>query len=361
MPAGHAQDYFSNWYIKHNLEAVIGYDSNVYGANTGDVDDGFGTVSYRITTGRAQSLTQLDLMGEVASTWFFNEHDANSVDGAVQLNFAYPRDHEEGSYWEGEAFWRSQTDVERTLRDRIRRETYGLAFTGEWTPSPKLIFSGGADARVTDRSNAGYSTNRVARFTAGVGHSWIPERRWFLEYNLELGEADPFQGQSTDSVSHIVGLRLRGRILPKVTGTALAGYEHSSFTGREDMTASGFSGAADVRWESSPYLTVRLSGRRQTEFSPSGAVTRRTTATLGIDRAFGPAFTLLADISPDRLHYDREDDRQDDILNIGVGLRYRRTSRFFALLHVAWGMIDSNLPQNDAEQTVISLRSGLEF
>ena len=356
------QDYFSNWYVRHNPQLEIGYDSNIYGSSGNEVDDLFSTATYRITTGRAQSLTQLDLSGQVDATWFLDESEADSVDGSVQLDFAYPRDHEEGSYWEGQGYWRRETEVERTLQDRIRRTSYGLSVGGEWTPSPKLILSGGADARVTDRKSAGYATNRLASFSAGIGHSWIPERRWFLEYTLELGESDPPLGiESTESVSHIVGMRVRGRILPKITGTALLGYEHSTFSGREDFSDSGLSGALDVRWEASALSTVELSGRRRTEFSPSGAVTRRSTVTLSVDRDFGPAFTLLADVTPDVISYDTEENRKDRILNLGVGLRYRRTSRFFAMAHVAWGKIDSNLPDRDAEQTVVSLRSGLEF
>lgn len=353
---------FSRWYVRHEPELMIGHDSNVYGASDNEISDGFTQALYRLTAGRIESsLTQLDLTGQVESTWFFSENDANSVDGGVQLDFAFPRDRQ-GSYWEARANWRSETEVERTLQDRIRREVYGLDVAGEWYPSPKLILSGGALVRETDRSSAGYATNRVTRFTLGLGHAWIPERRWFLEYSLELGESDPAGAvQSTDSRSHIVGLRVRGRILPKVTGSALVGYEHSTFTGRQDFSDSGLSGSADIRWESSPLLTVALSGRRNMEFSPSGAVTRRDTVTLSVDRMIGSAYAILLDVSPDRLDYDNAENRKDRILNLSLGLRYRQTERFYAQADVTWGTIDSNLPERDADQTILSLRSGMRF
>lgn len=357
-----AQGLSSRTYFRQETELQAGYDSNIYGSGNDETSDGFATLSHAMTYGRTQnSLTQLDLTGDIQGTWFFSESDANSLDGGLRLDAAYPRDHEDISYWEGEAFWRSETAVERTLQDRIRRERYGLGLLGEWYASPKLIVSGGAGALVVDRSNADYPINRRTHLNLGVGHFWIPERRWFLDYTLEFGESDPTGPiQSTDSVSHEIGLRVRGRVLPKVTGNAFVGYQHSDFSGRQDFSDGGVSWAADVKWDASALTSVQLKTRRSTEFSPSGFATRRDMFTLLAEHAIGPAYRATFEVSPDVIRYERED-RKDEILNLRAALRYRRTDRFFAEAEVTWGTIDSNLPERDADQTVFTLSCGLAY
>ncbi len=361
-PLAYAQGLISRSYLRQETELLVGYDSNIYGASNDTKSDGFSTLSHAMTFGRTQnSLTQLDLTGDIQGSWYFSESDANAVDGGLRLDLAYPRDHEDVSYWEGEAFWRSETTVERTLQDRIRRERYGLDLLGEWYASPKLIVSGGAGTLVVDRSNADYPINRRTHFNVGVGHSWIPERRWFLDYTLELGESDPAGAvQSTDSLSHEVGLRVRGRVLPKVTANAFLGYQHSEFSGRQDFSDGGISWAADVKWEASALSSVQLKTRRAMEFSPSGFATRRSTFTLLADRSIGPAYRATFEVSPDVIRYER-DSRKDEILNLRASLRYRRTDRFYAEAEATWGTIDSNVPGRDADQTIVAVSCGLVY
>ena len=364
-PASRAGGSFGKlWGIQQESGATAGFDSNIYGSANNERSDGFTSLSHRFLIGRKNSLSRAELSADVAGTWFISEHDGNTIDGGVELNAGYPTDPGDVSSWNANAYWRSQHDIDYRVAQRMKIISYGTGLSGEWLSSPKLGFTGELEADVQDRSDLRYYTSRKIRASLGVSHARHPEQRWNLEYGFEVGETDPDNPslEGTDSISHILGFRARGRLLPKVTGNVFLGIRHTDFSGRYDFSDTGPRALANVTWAASAQLTAQISARADYQFTASGEATQRTAVEVNVKRKLARGFAVSGSLAPSVHDYFRNaGNRRDQVMMLAATLEYARTERFFGSLSAMWVSSDSNQAGWNASRTLITLTGRLRY
>ena len=364
MPSVHGALNNQRWRTIQESAAAVGFDSNIYGSASDELADGFLALSHGITVGRKNSLTRMDLSGNVASTWYLSEHDANILDGGLAFNAGYPNDSEDVSFWKAAAYWRTQHEIDYRVAQRLQTVSYGTSISGEWLSSPKLGFTGNIEARVKDRTKAGYNTFRNLRAGLGISHAWRPERRWNAEYALELGETEPRASRSdkTTSVSHILGIRARGRLLPKVTGDAFVGIRNSTFSGAYNFSDTGPTALVNITYKASAQLTANIGAFRHYQFSANGDATQYTALTFDMKRNFARGFSITATVSPAINSYSYADGtRRDQIWTLAAAVDYARTNRFHAGFSTTWFSNHSDESGYNASRALVRFYSGLRF
>ncbi|WP_378924145.1 outer membrane beta-barrel protein [Pelagicoccus mobilis] len=351
-----------NWATQYETIVSGGYDSNVNGVRVGEISDGYGSLYQSVTVSRVNTLTSVELVGDIEQTLFFSESDADFLDGGVELSASYPREGGDVIHWDAKTYWKDDSDVDLDEGLRIGVESYGARVGGEWFHSPKAGFRGSIHGRVADRSRDGFSTTRSLTMRTGFSHAWRPEGRWSGEYALKLSESDG--GSGTDAVHHIFGLRSHGRLSSKITGDALVGVRNSSFDGLYDFSDTGPIVTADLTWVASPQFNATLGLLNDYDFSANGDVTLRTSARLRLRRDLGRGLKVELRIGGGRSSFESQLDeieRTDDYWDIGGQVEYSFTQRYFLRLAADWVDSESSEPALDVGRTVVSLRSGWRY
>ncbi len=356
------QDAFRFWGAEFDTQVGGGFDSNINGTRDGGTKDGFLTASQSMIFSRQKSLTLLNFKGNVSKTQFFDNSEADFVDGGVELNAAYPEEVDNVTYWKASGFWNRLTHVDLDAGRRIQPAVYGARASGEWLFSPKTGFTGSVRGVTTDRSRDGLSTTRALSLRTGFSHAWRPERRWSAEYGLTLGESD--SGAGTDSTHHIIGVRRRGTISPKVSGDAMIGVRSSDFTGANDFSDTGPIVSADLLWAASPQLTARLGIESDYDFTANGSAVVDSVATFNVKRELGNGLRFGATLGRGYSSYkgqSRLADRSDRYWRLGGELEYSFTQRFFVRLSGDLIDSESNIVGNDLNRGIVSLFSGWRY
>lgn len=358
---GQAQGIMSRWAIVQDLRGGVGYDSNLYGSGTDEIDDGLFAARYGLNVSRKNSLARVVLDGNVNSTWYFSEGDADYVDGNVSLEIDYPDTPVDVSFWKGRLFWTKTTNINLDTGRRLQPTNYGAEISGEYLISPKLGFTGMLQAGQNDYSGDGLSTTDVLQGRLGVSYGWRPELRVSADYTIADGKSDGPNG--TDATRHMAGLRLRGRLLPKVTGMAFVGARRVEFSGPgvdSEETKPTFD--VDLKWESSPKFSTLLGINSDYRFSANGSLKSVTEIELRFNREFAPGFRGSLWVGPGFSDYELSGvTRDDQYWRFGGEFEYALTERFFAQISAGWTTNDSSDPDRDFDRAGVSFNTGIRF
>lgn len=357
-PCCWAQGWLPNWDVTQSSSLGVGYDSDIYGADVLDVEDGFAQLNHTFSIARKNSLTELEASARATGARYFSERDADFLDGGVQLAMAYPASANDVSFWRGSAFWERVTDLDLSTARRMQPTLHGARLRGEWYASPKLGLSGALEHLVNDRSADGATRSRKLRLRTGVSHELFPEQWWNYEYAYTKGRTNV----GGESDIHEAGVRVRGRVLPKVTGEAFVGVQRAEYSGRQTFADTGPSASVDLTWRSSPRLAAKLELERESDFASNGSAQLRSVATLSMERDLGQGYQLSAYLTRGWLSYDDVgEDRSDRYWMVGGKLEYAFTQRFFVELSCAHLSNVSSIGELDVSRTMLLIQSGIRY
>lgn len=358
---GRSQGLTQNWNVFQESSGGLGFDSNIYGSRSTRTSDGFTQFSHSLRLARTRSLTNLEMEGDLKGARYFSEGEADFLDGGLRIQTGYPNDADDSvSFWKGSAHWRRDTELNLDTGLRLQPTLYGVSMAGGWLVSPKLGLNGSVQSTVNDRSRDGFNTTRKLRFRTGLSHAWRPEQRWNAEYAYTAGHADG--GSGTDSRIHEVGVRVRGKLLSKVSGDAFVGVQKADFSGRQDFSDSAPIFSADLKWQSSPRFVTTIGVDRDYDFSANGLAKLRTLVTLSMKRELGRGYSLSGYVSRGFTNFkDAFEDREDRFWAMGGEFEYAFTERFYAQLSATHVTSRTEVVGRDFERAVFLLRGGFRY
>src|SRR5690606_29867131 len=106
--------------------------------------------------------------------------------------------------------------------------------------------------------------------------------------------------------------------LPRLIGTASAGYQHSNARG-SGSDAGMFVTAAGLEWIYRPQTSFHLTLTRDLDVSPGDETVEETALSLGVDHRIEPKIELTAFVGYRDLEYRSGSDRRDDAFQTGAG------------------------------------------
>ena len=143
--------------------------------------------------------------------------------------------------------------------------------------------------------------------------------------SVNVGELSP-TGASQDAEDHFFNVGLRNELLPKLTGFAKVGFV------RRELDVGGsddsFFASANLNYEVTPLLDVRLSGYRDFGVSQTGgSSTIRTGINVQGIYELSPVLSAAGTVGYAETDY-RSGARNDDFYNLGVSLTYSPNQYF---------------------------------
>ncbi len=346
------------WRTEHETQFGVGLDTNIYGSRSGETKDGFLTATQSIGVSRRNSLTHVSLNGNASKTIFFEESDADFLDGSLELNLAYPEDSSDVTFWKARAFINRESQVNLDAGRRIQPTAYGARLSSELFLTPKTGLVGTVNAVENDRSRDGLSSSRSISLKTGISRAWRAERRWNAEYGLKFGESDA----GTDSTHHTFGLRGRGKFSPKIKSETYLGVRQSDFTGRQNFSDTGPIVSLNAIWQSSPRLSVEIGAESDYRFTASGFAVLNSEVNLSIKQSLSRGFKFTTYLATGRTKYERTIELRSDRYWILRGeFEYAFTNRFFTRLSVDLTDSNSSAVNSDLNRGLVYLYSGLRY
>ncbi len=358
-----AASLMSGWRVINESSATVGYDSNVLRAQDED-GDGLLSFGHSVELTRDRGLLRAELEADVLARFFFDDSDANGIDGGFTFQAEYPNEIESVSGWEAGLHARTDKLARADTETRYRRTTYGGSAERRWAISPKTAATGSVTLAAADYSSDDYRSVRAIELGAGLAHARRPGLGIDAVYTLELGRSRGIDRapEDIDLVGHTLGVALDGEILPKLDGRLFVGATHASFSKGFENDEFGPSVQADLIWEAGPRLTVALGALHHVNFSPQGDARRETRLRVRATQEIRGGFQLVVTLAPSWATFEREVRlRREDELSAGASLEYALTERFFAALSVDWIDNDSTDAAYEFTQTLVQFTAGIRY
>lgn len=355
-----AAEAFVDWAFSQETSSGLGYDSNIYGASQDVKGDGYALLGHSIQARRENSLATIQLDAAGQAVRYESERDADTFTGSVELDIAYPNDRQDASFWNGNAYWIKETRIDVEAETRLTPKRRGAFLAGEWLVSPKLGLSGRVFGEAVDYGSGAWSSTSQRGLTLGLGYALRSEQRWRLEYTYIDGESD--FGEGTDAEHQVFGLRVRGRILPKVRGYVFLGGRNSDFSGLYDFSDSGPNVEADLVWEIAEDASFGVGVESEYNFSAIGTARRQTEVSARYGRELGGGFRGSVRLGYGLNAFESGQSQRDDTYWLGdLEIEYAFTERFFARLTASRIANESELQNKEWERNQFTAQAGLRY
>jgi len=189
------------------------------------------------------------------------------------------------------------------------------------------------------------------------------ERASGTEISLNVGGAlgsstpnEAADGGAVRSKAGFVTARIEGQILPKVSGSAYAGYSAVTYDGayrhHYDRPVAG----ADLTWSASTRTTWVLAAYSGSDFSPDGQEVHSTHGFLSFTHVIVDQWQVTIRGGPAYAAFSRTVSQSTDTLwEFGSEIAYQPSDRFRVALGLTYDRQNSNVLNNQFARDAVSL------
>ncbi len=348
-----------DWAVTGILSAKTGYDSNLTLAHDGP-GDGYVQADPSLTLTRKDSSSEFDLTGDVTATDYVDHREPYQTDYKFNTTYSYPKtDDNTPPVIQADASWAKITEANAWLGLYVEHDRGTADATGLVRLSGKLGIRGSADFVLDNYPLLRLNDYKHGELFVGLAY----ERASGTEISLNVGGAlgsstpnDPTAGGTVHSKEGFVTARIAGQILPKVSGSAYAGYStvtyHGAYQHRYDRPVAG----ADLTWSATTRTTWVLAAYSGSDFSPDGQEVQTTHGFLSFTPVIVDQWQVTIRGGPAYAAFSRTVSQSTDTLwEFGSELAYQPSDRFRVALGLTLDRQNSDVLNNQFEREAVSL------
>lgn len=353
----------TNWALTGAASAAVGYDSNLT-LSSGGPGDGYLQATPEVTLLRRNSLTDLRVNASITETDFLSDKAPRQTDYRLQGKYAFPSGPDIVPQYTASAVAQRTSEPNVYLGYRVRHDRFELNGQAFHPVSGKVGVTGTLQA-FTDRfDDPTLSRNQRWLGFAGVGYEKRPGLLGSLELGFASGRSLPNRGNAADVSSREIYLtvRARGKLTPKITGNAYAGFGRVSYSGgyrnRYNLPIAG----ADLTWGIDPRRTLVLAAYSGADYAPDGQAVNTTRVFLSFTNVVIGHWQYVLRAGPTRTVFRREIKQSTDTAWEGAAeFSYIPSERFQVTAGVSLLKHRSDVVDRRYSRTVVSLKTSYRF
>jgi hypothetical protein len=387
------------------------YDSRMFGG-LGPADDYIFTLDPRLIYRREAGLLKLEASAGVRINRYVEFDELNSEDLVTSFILRLPPEGPSLASGRFESTYDEHTEVNYDVNARIREKTFSNRLSADIPIGLKTALLLGGSFR-DDQRNA-FSDQQTWDGTAGfryqnfLGGSAFDVRYRHLEVEssgdnelripldqesdiysatfsrplyrdvrgsvtygyriLERSAAEVMNGLDQRSSGSIFSLGLNGpflpqSIFPKVDSSLSVGYQKNETPGINDTSSSRFIGSLHIGWHARERTRLYFDARRATELSVNDLTVETTSFIVGVNQTIGDFTTGSMSAGYERREYETIDliGREDDVLRLQAGARYRITSAWSAAANYSLRDSQSSEAVADYARHLVSVEATYTF
>ncbi|HZP58691.1 MAG TPA: outer membrane beta-barrel protein, partial [Opitutaceae bacterium] len=349
----------SGWALTGVFSGKTGYDSNLTLTHDGS-GDGFVRADPSLTLRRKDSSSEFDLTSGVTATDYFDHREPFQTDYKFSTTYFYPKTEDNTPpVIQANASWAKITEANAWLGLYVEHERGAVDATGLVPLTGKLgIRTSGAFVR-DDYPLRRLNNYQQGDLSAGLAY----ERASGTEISLNIGGAlgsstpnDAAAGGTIHSREGFVTARIEGRILPKVSGSAYAGYSAVSYHGAYHHRYDRPVGGADLTWSATTRTTWVLAAYSGSDFSPDGQEVHSTHGFLSFTHVIIDQWQVTVRGGPAYAVFSRTVRQSADLLwEFGSEIAYQPSDRFRVALGLTYDRQNADVLNNQFEREAVSL------
>lgn len=351
-----------------NASVTERWDDNIYGQNTGEVDDTITNVSASVAANSEWTQHRLGLEAGVSADYYADNDTEDTVDwwiggdgrrdlsvkSHVTGGIRFSQNHED----------RSSPDAFTGAADPTTYVTSHAHLGFSHRMAPFTLRLGGVyeDLNFTDGSAPGFDINQRDRAQYSLGMRFSYQRQDALEVFFQaLTDTREYEDQTVgrDSDGYRMGLGLRTASNPAVQAEGFVGYLSQDYDNVTLKDVNGLYYGANLKWK--PAESTQVTGyvdRAVNETTLAGASSHLdTTVGARIDRVITPKLSLNATLAYSNSDYQGVSLELDEFV-AGIGARYY----FDRCCYLAGGYRftnrDANNPTYEYDKNVLFLSIG---
>lgn len=359
----------STWAMTADVDAELGYDSNIFGRDGAD-GDAYIFATPTATFQRKASVTHLAIEASARARHFFDHTEQSSVDPRLEVAYRYPVADETLTAHVADLLIESRNTVNENVGARTTQTTVYARWSGTLRDTGKSQILGRLGV---DYADYGDFNSDTINYVAGLGMGWLRTELMQLYINYDFSYSDVQSSNDffleSDRIGHGLNFGVRGELSPKLSGSASLGVGQNTYSGGYSGSDWNWFADADLTWRVHQRQSFTLSANRRNRFDAAGNPYDNTFIDISMRQGVTNFVSARIFAGWSSFNYtggaidevEEDDSRRDHRYQLGAGLDYTPSSRFSARARLDYYIRDSNNERYSFNRYRVSVGANYKF